>query len=655
MNTKLSNSTKNILSKALLIRKVENALLKLYADGDLHGTVHTCVGQELIGPTVCGHLNKKDFVFTNHRGHGHYIAHTDDVKGLIAEIMGRETGLAGGIGGSQHLVNKRFLSNGIQGGMTPIALGIAMGGKINGENNISCVFIGDGTLGEGVLYEALNLCAIWKLSVIFVLENNGYAQSTSFRQVFAGDIESRVTGFGLKYYKTDTWNIDDLNSTLSQAINTVRSEGAPALVEIKTYRLNSHSKGDDNRRSEEVEMYRKKDVLTKFIDENSEHYKNSAVVADKIINDAIKFAKASPMLTSVENPSSYNNQTVQYIRINIEKSEKRYNELIYQVFDHSMKKDPDIILIGEDIEYKTAHTPQKYGGAFKVTKDLSEKYPGRVLNTPISEAAIIGTGTGLALSGKKPVIEIMFGDFMTLCFDQIYQHAAKFKKMYNGAVSVPLIIRTPMGGRRGYGPTHSQSIEKFFIGIPGLLVVVLNKFLDPAIIYTKLLNKIDQPVLVIENKVLYTQTFGEGIPVGFDLFSSDELFPTIKIKIPNVQPQLSIVCYGGVIDDVLAATAKAFDEHEFICEIIVPSVISTPNVGPILESVNVTHKLLTIEEGPGGAAYGSELVSGIIEQGVNLDRLIRLSNNGIIPSSIKAENELLPNKASIYKAIETAM
>lgn len=171
-------------------------------------------------------------------------------------------------------------------------------------------------------------------------------------------------------------------------------------------------------------------------------------------------------------------------------------------------------MIGEDIR-------SPYGGAFKVTKGLSDEFPGRVFNTTISEAAIVGIGNGLALDGMIPVCEIMFGDFMALTFDQILNHAAKFQGMYHNQVTNPIIIRSTMGGGRGYGPTHSRSLEKHFLGIPGTIALYINHRYDPADLYEKLFERISGPALVFEHKLLYSKRLSTETESGFVLEYSD--------------------------------------------------------------------------------------------------------------------------------------
>ncbi len=245
-----------------LIREFEQLLLKLFGQGKLNGTVHTCVGQELIPVLLSSFITTDDTFFSNHRGHGHYIAKTGDVKGLLAEVMGKTTGCSGGYGGSQHLYQeKSFYSNGIQGGMAPIAAGYAFSKKISNKAGISVSFLGDGTLGEGTVYETLNCAAIYKLPVLFVLEHNGYAQSTSSKQTFAGSSEKRFEGFGLNYFKGDIWNEEELQKSFESAVNSARNY-EPSVIEVSCYRLNSHSKGDDNRSEQEINEYNQKEDAT---------------------------------------------------------------------------------------------------------------------------------------------------------------------------------------------------------------------------------------------------------------------------------------------------------------------------------------------------------------------------------------------------------
>jgi 2-oxoisovalerate dehydrogenase E1 component len=245
----------------------------------------------------------------------------------------------------------------------------------------------------------------------------------------------------------------------------------------------------------------------------------------------------------------------------------------------------------------------------------------------------------------------MFGDFLFLAADQIANHAAKFRYMYNDQVKVPLIVRTPMGGKRGYGPTHSQSIEKHFMGLPGTRMLALNSRQDPGLIYDKLFAAIEQPTIVIENKLLYGARLAQEIPAGFALEYSDEPFPSVRLR-PAAPADLTLVCYGGMLPDVERAVDRLFDQHEVLCEIICPVQISPLNLQPILDSVEATGRLLIVEEGLGFAAFGSEVIAQIAElRPALLRRVNRLAcRRHPIPSSGPLERETIPTPDTIIQA-----
>lgn len=642
---------KEIIEKALLIRLAEEKLLELFKKGKINGTVHTCIGQELSAVCLGKYLTEDDYVLSNHRGHGHLLSRDTDLESFFSELMGRKNGMCGGMGGSQHLYRHNHLSNGIQGGMTPIGAGIALANKIKINNKITVCYIGDGTLGEGIIYEAFNIASLWNLPIIYVLENNKIAQSTSIEQSMSGSIELRARGFGLEYFKTNVWDIENMLNVFESATDLARKQQKACIVEVDTYRLFSHSKGDDNRDPAEVAQFKLRDVINKEIKADSEFFLNLTSKLNKKIDSAVAFAEKSPPLIKKEEK---NNEPSKIEFLMIEKSVdegKRVNELIHEAIKDEFSTNNETIMIGEDIEHLSPHTTLPYGGAFKVSNDLSENFTN-VFNTPISEAAITGVGTGLAIGGMKPIVEIMFGDFLTLIFDQLLNHACKFNKMYNRQISIPLIIRTPMGGKRGYGPTHSQSIEKYFIGIPDLSIVALNHRINPRLLYKNIFSY-SSPILVIENKVLYTKMFDTKPPLGYNIEQSNEMFPTLKISPENRKPYITILCYGEILTEVEKATELVFLEEEILCEIICPTQISPVNITPLLESLSNTNRLLTVEEGSNIAAFSSEVSALIMEKRLNLKSFSRISNNDVIPSSYEAEINILPNSNSIFEKIKT--
>ena len=588
-------------SQAFLIRSFEQRLLKLFSEGKLFGTVHTCIGQEFTGVSVAGQLIDGDLMVSNHRCHGHYLARTGDADGLMAEVMGRITGICGGRGGSQHICAHGVYSNGIQGGMSPVSAGMALAQKLNQTGNIVVTFIGDGTLGEGTLYETMNIISKWDLPMMIVLENNLYAQSTSQTLTLAGDICARAEAFGIDSYHGSTANPRSLQKLMADAVKKVRSDSRPAFFRVDTSRLMAHSKGDDDRPKEELARYWAQDPIARFTEQFPEEAESIQRAAEEKIDRAVELALHA---SYAENGTDEElDLSAPIWRRTFVEGKERVVTRIYQALKQHMANDGRGFILGEDIE-------GPYGGAFKVTKDLSLAFPGRVRNTPISEAAIVGIGNGLALAGMHPVCEIMFGDFLTLAADQIINHASKFKWMYNDQVTVPTIIRTPMGGRRGYGATHSQCLEKHFLGLPGTQVLALHPRYDPHLVYDKLFATIDRPTIVIENKTMYGEYVSHQTIQGFWVEHTDENFPTTRIR-SSATPDVTLVCYGGSLHEAEKAADKLFDEHELVAEIICPIQIYPLNYRPIVDSVRSSGRLFVVEEGQAFCGFGAEVVAAV--------------------------------------------
>ncbi len=647
MVSHVSNINHKIIKQALTIRRVEETFLHLFSMGKLNGTVHTCVGQEFSAVAFAGQLEKKDFIFSNHRCHGHYIAFTDDVKGLLAELLGKASGTCGGIGSSQHLCRSNFFSNGIQGGIVPVAAGFALANKMKKNNAIGIVFIGDGTLGEGVLYETMNILSKWEIPLLIVCENNYYAQSTHQSVNLAGSITARPEAFGIKSFEGNTWNVTDLMQQAKDAINYVRSECKPAFFKCDTYRLNAHSKGDDDRSTMEVDEYKAIDYLIKFANEEPEYYNRFLTKVDDNINRMVETILNENDLPIEQYYTKHTNEFNSTEWKEILPINKRQVELINQFFKHKFEKEDKLVFIGEDVL-------SPYGGAFKIAKDLSFLKPERVFSTPISEAAIMGISNGLALNGFKPFAEIMFGDFITLALDQIINHASKFHHMFNKQINCPVVVRTPMGGRRGYGPTHSQTLDKFLIGIDNVTTVAINTLIDPTIVFDAVYDE-THPVVLIENKVDYGKKIGQHQSKYFSYKQSDDRYPIVHIKPATSTPTLTIVCYGGMADIVANALEEIFFKCDQKPELIVPTIISDTSVLRLLKnSVEQTNRLLIIEESSSYASYGSELLAALMEQ---ISFSIKVKRIGALPvpiPSVKSlESMVLPTVERIISDIKT--
>jgi acetoin:2,6-dichlorophenolindophenol oxidoreductase subunit alpha len=244
-----------------LIRAFEERVLESFSRGLIFGTTHTAIGQEADAVGVLSCSMPGDVVVSNHRGHGHFLAYGGPMQALAAEMMGRRGGVCRGRGGSQHLHWKDFYASGILGGTVPLAVGMALAERERGTGAIVIAFLGDGTLAEGVVYESLNLAALWKLPVVFVVENNRYAQTTPIEQHMAGSLPGRFAAFGIPALEQDTTDVLEVRSLAQPLLDAARSGAGPQALILHTYRFSAHSKGDDTRDPREVERYRRKDPL----------------------------------------------------------------------------------------------------------------------------------------------------------------------------------------------------------------------------------------------------------------------------------------------------------------------------------------------------------------------------------------------------------
>ncbi|MFA5951207.1 MAG: transketolase C-terminal domain-containing protein [Hyphomicrobium sp.] len=313
----------------------------------------------------------------------------------------------------------------------------------------------------------------------------------------------------------------------------------------------------------------------------------------------------------------------------------------------AMAADPRVHFAGEDVL-------DPYGGAFKVAAGLSKAYPDRVHTTPISECMITGLASGMALRGLKPVIEIMFGDFMTLTFDQILNHAVKFGTMYGSSLDVPMLIRTPMGGRRGYGPTHSQSIEKHFFGIPGLKIISPSHVHNAGEMLASAIATETQPILFIEYKNLYPLALVNGDDVLSVESVTDGPYPTrILRNFEAGEPDIVLIGYGGVAP-VMLEVAEKLAEEEINVSIVLPAVISPLDVAPLAREVTRARRAIVVEEGTQGFDWGAEVAARLHETLFGkLDRPIRrlASKPAIIPTSRDGEAAALIGAADIEAAV----
>ena len=284
-----------LYAQMVLIRRFEERILELFAAGELFGTTHCYIGQEANAVGIINHLAQRDIVFSSHRCHGHFLARTGKADLLMAELMGRATGLVGGRGGSQHICYENFYSNGVQGGIVPTATGMALAEKMQGTGAIATVFMGDGTLGEGLVYEAFNLASLWSAPILFVIENNRWSQSTPVEKQVAGSMLARGQAFGIDSGEIESTDAEELYKHFGPIVNKVRQEQRPHLEVVHTYRLCHHSKSDDMRPAEEIERHRQNEPLPKLRSRlNQEVAKRLDDEARTQVEQAVTWARQQP-------------------------------------------------------------------------------------------------------------------------------------------------------------------------------------------------------------------------------------------------------------------------------------------------------------------------------------------------------------------------
>ncbi len=627
------------------IRSTEQLILDLFGRGLLSGTTHTCLGQELCQMSVVRALNNPDdVVLSNHRNHGHFLTYSGHAVGLVAEIMGRQDGVCGGYGGSQHIAYRNFHSNGIQAGMTAIGSGFALDIKRRASRGVVAIMIGDGTLGEGLLYESMNLAAVWGAPVLFVVENNGIAQTTYTRDVVAGTIEGRGAAFGMR-----TWQLDDAEPGFMAAVDSVvaemRGDIGPGMLVIKTGRLGPHSKGDDLRDAGEREAITERDPLMALGSRLDSGVREEIETRNAaFVRDIEAMAMASP-------ESSFDTVPEHSMRPALAPLIAEQPTVVGSVrlainggLRNLLGSCSDVLLLGEDL-----HEP--YGGAFKVTAGLSSEFPGRVISTPISEAGITGAGIGLALAGRRPIVEIMFADFLTLCMDQIYNHAVKFPGMFADC-EVPVVIRAPCGGRRGYGPTHSQSPENILVSVPGLTVVYGSHRHNVGQLLVNAVTRWPNPVVFLEHKLLYTEAqdpkdYQTVPPADADLGA--ELFPTVRRG--DSQPDVTLVGFGGMLPVIERAATRLEQEEELSVEIVSPSLLAPMPKNTLVGLLLTRQRIAVIEESHHEFGVSAELVASLAEAGYR-GSIVRIGMPPVpIASARSLERSQLPDEQAIVDKV----
>ena len=595
----------------LTIRRFEEHLAASFAAGDLPTeAIHLSIGQEAVAAGVCLHLRGDDYLNTTHRGHGHIIAKGADPAAMMAELYGRAAGLCGGKGGSMHVTDARLGilgANGIVGAGYLLAAGAGFAIRHRGEDDaLSVVIAGDGSVNQGMFHEAMNLIGLLRLPVLVVVENNRYGEFTPVaRHAAEPEIHRRAAAYRIDALRIDTTDARALYREMGQVIDRMRTDRQPRLVEVMTYRWHGHMEGDPElyRTAEEKAAFVAADPLAQLsavlAAENSgelERLQNEvgAVITAAVGHAATAAAPAAERLTAdiyAPDPAAVHQGDFTLVG---DLTEMSVSQAINEALAEEIKRDPAVFLWGEDVTL---------GGYFNVTCGLRDTFgPQRIIDTPISENGFVGGAVGAALAGLRPVVEILFADFLTCCMDPIVNQAAKLRYMTGGQVTVPLTIRTPLGSGIGMAAQHSQAMEKYFFGVPGLFVVAPS---DPFTCkgLLKAAIRSHNPVLFFEHKLLY--------PLAGRLPRGEFVLPLGKARIVRRGRDVTVVTFLLGVPVALEA-ARMLAAEGIEVEVVDLCTLYPMDTATIVASVQKTGRLVTVEEGTFTGSVGSEIVSRVV-------------------------------------------
>ncbi|MBL0191942.1 MAG: dehydrogenase E1 component subunit alpha/beta [Saprospiraceae bacterium] len=611
-NTKnISNDTLiDLYKKLILPRVIEDKMLLLLRQGKI-SKWFSGIGQEAISVGVTAALEADEFIFTLHRNLGVFTTREVPFARLFSQWQGKMQGFTKGRDRSFHFGTPEHHIIGMISHLGPqlsLADGVGLAHKLLGEKKIAVAFTGEGGTSQGEFHEALNVAAVWKLPVLFIIENNGYGLSTRTTEQYAcRQLSDRGLGYGMKSVTIDGNNIVEVYQTVSQIAAAMRENPEPVLLECMTFRMRGHEEASGIKYvpKDLLEQWSLKDPILnyeKFLLENHilseqdvQKIKSEAKTSieqgvDAIYDEQEVVADSQKELKDVYAPFHY--EQIQKDEITEPNSEIRMIDAIAQGMNQAMEKHPNLILMGQDIA--------EYGGVFKITEGLVEKFgKARVRNTPLCESAIIGTALGLSLKGFKSMVEMQFADFVTCGFNQIVNNLAKLH--YRWGENADVVIRMPCGGNVAAGPFHSQTNEAWFIHTPGLKVVypsnpydakglLLTAFEDP------------NPIIFFEHKFLYRSKSGK-VPEGY------YTIPFGKARYAKKGSQLSIITYGIGVEWAEEAVEKLNISADIVdLRTLVPMDFDT-----IGQTVKNTGKVLILHEDSMFGGIGGEISAFIQE------------------------------------------
>ena len=637
--------------RMLVIRGFEERVAALYRDGEVPGFVHLSIGQEATAVGACWPLRPADVITSTHRGHGHCLAKGLAPLGMFAELMGKEQGTNRGRGGSMHIADPNigiFGANGIVAAGLPIAVGAATASQLRADGGVAVAFFGDGAAAQGAFHEALNLAAVWKLPVVFFCENNGYAEFSPASEQHAAPLQKRAAGYGVDYVAVNGNDVAETASAMREVVTAIRVGAGPAVIEATTYRWHGHYEGDPERyrSADEVREWEARDPLLVNV-----RRLQSAGVADDIV-EAMQLSVARELDEAVEAARQLKAPAAATLTDFVVRPRPsvapapwaptagapvyRTMDAIRAALEAELASDDRVFVAGIDVAAG--------GNVFGLTRGLHDQFGDRVRDTPISETAVMGLGVGAAMAGMRPVVELMYLDFVGVCLDQLLNQAAKLPFMTGGAAQMALTVRTQFGAGRSSGSQHSQSLEALLAHIPGLSVVMPS---TPADTYGLLRAAIQDPnpVVFIENRLLYGMK-GPQPP-------ADHILPIGASAVVRPGTDITVVSVSRMVHEALAAAERLAGEGISV-EVIDLRTVAPLDMVPILESVEKTSRLLIAHEAVVPFGIGAEIAATVARDGFwNLDAPIQRIGAAATPPpySPDLERAWLPDRDDIAEAI----